>query len=306
MNFRRSGDEDEGGLSLRGGLLVGAAAVAMIGAWIWLAHPGDETISSQGFNMGIGGPAPARPRDLPAGAAPALTPRESGDVLAMIRREPLPGNIEHSPSGPSVDPGFLTKTTPPAAAGAATPPSAPRSAPPEADRHALAAAGIPTDAKGLSNLGAQKGLLSAVTAKLLDHPAILKAVFNNKLVVDAFMSRDVSLRNCSDSGALKSYLSDPNSAGMTKVFPVLQAALSNPASAAALAGTEMAKRVTECPSVRAMAKDPSAFMAVAVSNPKALQLLADPRLAQSLAAHSEASSLLSGVTASMGGAAPQR
>ena len=305
MSFRRSGDDDGGGPSLRGGLLIGAGAVSMIGVWIWLAHPGDETISSRGFDMGIGGPSLARPRDLPVGAAPVVTPRESGDVLAMIRREALPGSVDLSSPGPSADPGSMTKTPPPAAAGAAAPRAIPP-APPEADRHALAAAGIATDAKGLSNLGAQKGLLSAVTAKLIDHPSILRAIFNNKLVIDALMSRDVSRRNCSDSGALKSYLSDPNSAGMTKVFPVLQSVLANPMTAATLAGTDMAKRLTECPSVQAMSKDPTILLSVVVSNPKALQLLADPRLAQSLAANAQASSLLSGVTASMGGAAPQR
>lgn len=302
MSFRRSGGEDGSGLSPRGGLLIGAAAVSMIGIWIWLSYPGDEAISSRGFDMGTGGPALAR-QDHPAGASPAAAPR--GDILAMIRREALPGSVDLSSSGPSADPGLLSKATPPVAAGAAAPRSIPP-APPEADRRALAAAGIATDAKGLSNLGAQKGLLSAVTAKLIDHPSILRAIFNNKLVVDAFMSRDISRRNCSDSGALKSYLSDPNSAGMTKVFPVLQAVLANPMTAATLAGTDMAKRLTECPSVQAMSKDPTILLSAAVSNPKALQLLADPRLAQSLAANAQASSLLSGVTASMGGASSQR
>ena len=77
---------------------------------------------------------------------------------------------------------------------------------------------MPTDAKGLRNLGAKEGLLSALAAKMLDHPKIMAAIFNNKQVVDAFMSRARVKENCESGGALKSYLSDPSSGGMTTVF----------------------------------------------------------------------------------------
>ncbi|MDD5304001.1 MAG: hypothetical protein PHS14_12950, partial [Elusimicrobia bacterium] len=191
----------------------------------------------------------------------------------------------------------------PAAPPAAAPP-APASAGDEAKD--LAAAGIPTDAKGLSNLGAKEGLLSALAAKMLDHPKILAAIFNNKMVVDAFMSRKLVKQNCESGGALKSYLSDPNSGGMTKVVPVIQQALSQPATASALvsalAGTEMVKRLSDCPSAKALSNDSTAVVSIAMSNPKALGLLMDPRGMTALASNPQAAGLLSGLQSKMGGA----
>jgi len=167
---------------------------------------------------------------------------------------------------------------------------------PESDPKELAKVGLPTDAKGLAGLGARQGVLSAVVEKFLAHPAVLKAVFNNKLVVDAFMNRDIAKRNCSDAGALKNYLSDSQSAGMTKVFPVIQTVLNHPEAAGALAGTAMAKRVMDCPSVKAVSNDQAAVGAIAVGNPQAMMLMADPRLTAALVSNPQASSMLSGLT----------
>ena len=166
---------------------------------------------------------------------------------------------------------------------------------------ALASAGIPTGAKELNRLGAQQGLLSSMAEKLLDHPNVLKAIFNNKMVVDAFMNRDVSRKNCANGAALKSYLSDANSAGMQKVFPVIQAALSRPDTAVALAGTEMAKRVMSCPSIEQVSNDSGTMMSITMSNPKVLNILSDPRTAMALASSPQAASLLSGAQSKMGG-----
>ena len=192
---------------------------------------------------------------------------------------------------------------PPQAAPAASPAPAPTAADEAKD---LAAAGVPTDAKSLTNLGGQPGLLSALAGKLLDHPAVLKAIMNNKLVVDAFMSRPRVQANCRDAGALKSYLSDPNSAGMKSVFPVIQSGLSDSSRASslvtALAGTAMVKAVTACPSLNALADDSGAIVSIAMANPKALGLVTDPRGMQALASNPQAAGALSGLQSKIGGA----
>jgi hypothetical protein len=149
-------------------------------------------------------------------------------------------------------------------------------------------------------------MLSSLAAKMLDHPKILAAVFNNKMVVDAFMSRARAKENCENAGALKTYLSDPNSGGMSKVFPVIQQALSRPDNASslvsALAGTEMVKRVSACPSLKALSEDSTAITSIAMANPKALGLVMDPRGAAALASNPQAAAALAGVTAKIGGA----
>ncbi|MCR4296119.1 MAG: hypothetical protein NUW21_11345, partial [Elusimicrobia bacterium] len=188
---------------------------------------------------------------------------------------------------------------------AGAPPAGAAPANPADEAKDLAKAGIPTDAKGLSNLGAKEGMLSSLAAKLLDHPRIMAAVFNNKTVVNAFMSRARVKENCESGGALKSYLSDPASGGMTKVVPVIQRALSRPqtssALVSALAGTEMAKRLGACPSLKQVADDPTAIASIAMANPKALGLLMDPRSAAALAANPQAASALAVVTSKLGG-----
>lgn len=282
--------DEEDWREIRRGFLAGAAGGLVVVLWMWLAHSPDETISSRGFDVSGGGGYMGGLPSQPSGSRMIFAKRDQEGGLASVAPEAVPGGA----SEPS-DETEAAPAPPPAAAPASA------AAKRESDPRELAKAGLPTDARGLAGLGARKGLLSAVVEKFLDHPAVLKAVFNNKLVVDAFMSRDISKRNCSDAGALKSYLSDPNSAGMTKVYPVLQTVLSHPDAAAALAGTEMADRITSCPSIKALSSDSSAVTAVAMSNPQAVMLMGDPRLTMAMASNPQASGMLSSMQSSMGG-----
>jgi hypothetical protein len=154
---------------------------------------------------------------------------------------------------------------------------------------------------GLTQLGAKKGLLSAVVKKMMDHPRVLKAVLDNKLVVDALMSRDTSKRNCSDPNALKSVLSDPNSGPQQNLMPLLQQALSRPESASAMLSSRLGQTLMDCPSTKAVTSDPSLILSVAMSNPKALQLVSDPRVASALASNPQASGMLGQVQSGLGG-----
>ncbi len=283
--------------------LAGAACGALVIAWMLFASPGEEAASSRGFDMGFaGGSSPSG-----AGRPFAARPKTSLDMVSSRIGDGPPGVTSSLYRQAASEPAAAA-SPPPAAAPA--PPAAPAddaAAPVSAEDEAkdLARAGIPTDAKGLRNLGAKEGMLSSLAAKLLDHPKILAAVFNNKTVVNAFMSRPRVKENCGSGGALKSYLSDPASGGMTKVVPVIQQALSKPqtssALVSALAGTEMAKRLGACPSVKQVADDPTAIASIAMSNPKALGLLMDPRSAAALGSNPQAAAALSVVTSKLGG-----
>ena len=276
------------GSGLKRGVLIGAVCTCVVIGWMMFARPSEDNQSTRGFNMGAEGGFRSSARTFAA--------RDPKTGLDMV--------ISQIGAGPSSVLATASPAAPPTAAEAPVVPAPPVVAAPPVAADAtkeLASAGIPSDAKGLSRLGGEPGLLSALAVKMLDHPNVLKAIFNNKMIVDAFMSRDISKRNCESGGALKSYLSDANSGGMTKVLPVLQAAMSRPETASALVGTEMARRVLNCPSVGALANDSAAVMSIAAANPKALSLLIDPRMITSLASNPRASGLLAGVQAKLGG-----
>ena len=287
--------------------LIGFGCVAAVVAWMMFASPGEEAASSRGFNMGA------------VGSAPSGSPGRPFESRPKTSLEMVSAKIGEGPAGVTSSlyrqtPPSDASVTPAAAASqvrvdAPTPQAAPAPAGTTAamdETKELAAAGIPTDDRGLSNLGAKEGMLSSLAAKMLDHPKILAAVFNNKMVVDAFMSRARVRENCENGGALKNYLSDPKSGGMTKVFPVIEKALSRPDNAtslvSALAGTEMVKRLSDCPSLKQVGNDSSAIVSIAMANPKALGLVMDPRGVAALSANPQAAAALAGVTSKLGGA----
>lgn len=293
--------------------LIGAGCAGVVIAWMMFARPGEEASSSRGFNMG----AENGPAEDSSGRPFARRSRTSLDLVSSkIAEGPTSVTPNTLPASPSDSPtvaasqSSISGPPPPAATIPASAPAAmpPTQAPPASaadEAKALASAGIPTDSRGLSNLGATDGMLTALAAKLLDHPKVLAAVFNNKTVVDAFMRRSGVQENCQSGDALKTYLSDPKSSGMTGVFPVIQKALSSPQTASglvsALAGTEMAKRVGDCPSLKAVASDKSAITSIAMGNPQALGLLMDPRGMAAVASNPQAAGALAGLQSKMGG-----
>lgn len=294
---------------LRNKVLIGAGCALVVIAWMMFARPGEEASSTRGFNMGSEGGAssgaPGRPFAERPKTSLDMVSSKIGDGPAGVTSGLYAGTLENqAAAGPPPEAPAPTENAaaPPAAAAPAAP--APVSAEDEAKD--LASAGIPTDAKGLSNLGAKDGMLTALAAKLLDHPKILAAIFNNKTVVNAFMSREGVKKNCESGAALKSYLSDSKSSDMAQVFPVIQQALSRPSTSSALvsalSGTEMVKRLTACPSGEALLKDPSAVTSIAMSNPKMLGMMMDPRGMAALAAEPKAAGVLAGLQSKMGGA----
>lgn len=294
---------------LKRGALIGAGFAAIVVGWMIFARPGEEAASTRGFDLGSAGGS------SPSASSRPFSPRpKTGLDLVSSEIGDGPESVKPANDLGSQDP--APRAAPPTAAsqaqGAAPPPAPPAPAPapapssPADDAKALASAGIPTDAAGLGRLGAERGMLSSLAGKLLDHPNVLKAIFNNKTVVDAFMNRKGAKENCQSGGALKSYLSDSGDGGMNSVLPVIQKALGNPATASslvsALADTEMVKRASACPSIQELSKDPTAVMTIAMANPKALSVVMDPRGAAALASNPQASSALAAVQSKMGGA----
>lgn len=276
-------------------LAVGAGLGALTVAWLLLASPEENRLSgTRIFDQPGGAVAPRVPRAVE---------RREDTGLSMVRV----GLTEEQAGGPPAPKDGVAAAAPPGAAGSQPAPAkdpyagAARPEPEAASDKELAAAGIPVTPSGLKELGARKGLLSAVVKKMMDHPRVLKAVLNNQLVVDAVMGRETSRRNCSDPGALKSLLSDPNSPQQQNLFPLVQQALSRPESAAVMLSSKLGQAVMDCPSTKALTSDPSMMMSVAMSNPKALQLVSDPRVASALSSNPQASGMFGQVKSGLGG-----
>lgn len=266
-------------------------------AWMVLSRSSsDGRMESQGFDF-------AAP--VASGSAPRVGPmaeRRADSGLSMIRM----GGVDD----PAAAPGAAPASSPPpmpgdAAAPGAPPPSAAGPAgpppPPTGDGAADAARLGVEPARDAGRLGGEKGLLSALAAKALEHPAALRYLLNNKTLVDAYFSRDLVKRNCESGAALKSYLMNGNDpGGVSEEVSLAKMFLSHPDAASAASGSEFGKRMMDCPSVGQLAKDPGAALVIMGSNPQLMALLSDPNAARSLAANPAATSLLGGVTSSMG------
>jgi hypothetical protein len=286
MNWRKPGVEEPDQTKIALG--IGMALGVVVLCWIVFARSGEESVSSNGFrDGGAGRMAAAFSAPRRAQASPSTPQSAFSAAPSSVKTEALPGAAAALPAAPA-----------PAPAAA---PTAPPPAPAPVDPRELAAAGVPTDAKGLARLGAQKGMLTTVIGRLLDHPRVLAAIFNNKMIVDAVMDRDVSRRNCADAHALAGVLSSPNSGPAKELLPLVSRVLSHPDAASAFATSEMGNRLLSCPSVSGLAHDQAALTGVVTANPQALSLLTDPRLTQALAANPEGGAVLSAVESGLGG-----
>ncbi len=278
--------------------MVGSLAGTAVLAWIMLARGGgaDNALTSSGFD--VGGPSPVASRVGPA------RERRDGTGLSMVRLgEVADGSAAPSPSSAPSVPGAGTPAPGDAAAPAAAAAVPSRVAANAGEDGAAAAAALGVDpARDAGRLGGQPGLLSALARRALQHPSALRYLLNNKTLVDAYFSRDLVAKNCSSGAALKSYLmngSDPQ--GVSEEVGLAKMFLQNPEAAQAAAGSEFGKRMMDCPSVGQLAKDPGAALVIAGSNPQLLGLLSDPNAAKALATNPAASSLLGGVSSSVGG-----
>lgn len=281
------------------GCILGLGVLALI----VMSRGGDGRMDSQGFDVSVPGAA------APAPPIGPMAERRADTGLSMVRM----GDVDAGASGaaaPSVpppsspapltgDPGAPPAAAPPPPAAA---PDAAGAPPPPAGDGAADAARLGVDAKrDAGRLGAQPGLLSALAAKAMEHPAALRYLLNNKTLVDAYFSRDLVQKNCSSGAALKSYLSNPNDPnGVSEEVSLAKMFLQHPDAASAASGSEFGKRMMECPSVGQLSKDPGAALVIMGSNPQLMSLLSDPNAAKSLAGNPAATSLLGGVTSSIG------
>jgi len=152
-----------------------------------------------------------------------------------------------------------------------------------------------------AELGAKKGLLSKLAERMIKHPKVVEALFNNKLVVDAFMSRSTVKKNCGSTQALNNLLTGSSSAGMRdEKLGLVKTFLGSPASARAFAGSRMAKAVMGCPSMKGLMNDTGSMGRIVAANPGYMELMNNPVLTQSLAENPAALSMYEKGSTSLG------
>ncbi len=271
--------EDPHGVKL--GFAIGAACGLLVVTWLWLSRPEDVGLSSSGFDAGgiAGG--------LASGSRPRLFDARRPDVSPLLGRD---DGAAPAPTAAVLSGGSRAAVSQDGAAE-------------------LASLGAPSDPAGIQRVGTQKGLLSRLVAAAAAHPAALRALLNNKLLVDAYFSRDLVSRNCASGAALKSYLmngSDPQ--GVSEEVSLVRSYLGDPAAASsavgAAAGTEFAQRMASCPSLRQLAADPGAAVQIAGANPALVGLVTDPAAAAALSSSAQASAALAGVRAALSAPTP--
>ncbi|MFA6093216.1 MAG: hypothetical protein WCU88_11035 [Elusimicrobiota bacterium] len=175
---------------------------------------------------------------------------------------------------------------------------APAAAAPTKDQEALAAAGGPATPEQARNLGADKSAFSALFQRLAKHPQILHALLNNKAVVKGFLDRSGVRENCSSTQSMQKYLSGPGLAG--KLPSYLDFLHRNPGTAQAIAGTELAGALMDCPGARGVLSSPAALQQISSASPAFTQLVTDPSILQALSSDPNSLAAFSNIQGAVG------
>jgi len=137
----------------------------------------------------------------------------------------------------------------------------------------------------LRTLGYKKGLLSDFIGANLRNPSLIVKIFNNSLVVNAFMGRPAIKPLLNNPAALKQYLSQsPEVLGFLE-HPVVQQVFNNSNLMNALAGTKLANAIMDSPSAQHMVKHPEEITSLIIANPQSAALALNPNVLGVLASN---------------------
>ncbi|MFA5139818.1 MAG: hypothetical protein WC728_11360 [Elusimicrobiota bacterium] len=174
------------------------------------------------------------------------------------------------------------------------------------DEALLQKLGGPKDGPGLQRVGGSYELMAGLVSKLVGHPKILGFLFNNDMLVDAYMSRPKSQRNCTDPQAWKEFLMDTKDPkGIRNSLPIAMAvAHGDPQNSSVVAGSKLVNRMLECPALKTFLHDGPSVQEVALANPAILTALVDPAVFQGIMSNPAALTAFSQVQSAgvMGGA----
>lgn len=136
--------------------------------------------------------------------------------------------------------------------------------------------------KEMASIGYKKGFLTQAVGKLLNHPKAIRALFNNKYVVQGFLSRDIVRRNLSDPNALKEYLSNKTVVSNFLNNEIVKQAMANPQVVSAIASSQLITEITNSPAVQQLMSDPQTMSELMQKNPELSTLITNPNILNAL------------------------
>ncbi|MDA8132405.1 MAG: hypothetical protein M0011_12960 [Elusimicrobia bacterium] len=125
--------------------------------------------------------------------------------------------------------------------------------------------------KAQTGMGYQKGYLTTAVSKVMGSPAAVKALLNNKYIVNGFMSRATVKAATGSPEGLANYLKGPGPADFLN-NPVVKAALNNPAIVSAVASSGLIGAMMDTPAAKALMNDPDKLADIINSNPQLMQM----------------------------------
>jgi hypothetical protein len=280
-------------------LIIGSGVIFLVVAWLVLARPSEENLSSSGFNSG--GSFPVAPL---SGAAFSRHSSQTG--LSFVRigeaAPPSAGLAENGATAPAS--GASGQATSPLTA----PPGASPAPAAETDKSILdriKALGVPTDDSKLKGLlTGPPRMLSGLIAKVVGYPPAVKFLLNNKTLNDLLFSMEPGKTNCQSSKALTKAMSNPAITG-EGVF-IVKVLMAHPEAAEVAVNSDYTTRLMACPSVEALNKNPAGLASVVLANPELLGVVADPAAVSALQSNPQASAMMSTAQAALGVGGPSQ
>lgn len=147
---------------------------------------------------------------------------------------------------------------------------------PSAKKTAQKNAGIKS--REYMSIGHQKGYMTSLVGKIMGNEKVMKAIFNNSLVVNGFMQRDTVKAALSSPEALADYLSNTGAANNFLSNPVVQKALNNPTAVNTVASSKLMNEILDSPAISGLMKDPDKLNKIMSENPQLGELLMNPNV----------------------------
>ena len=142
-------------------------------------------------------------------------------------------------------------------------------------------------------IGQKKGFLTSAVGKAMKNPKVVKALFNNSLVIKGFMGRDKVKKVLKSPDALADYIINTNAASNFLNNSVVKTALNNPAIVGAVASSKLASKLLSSPAVKGLMEDTNKMNEILTANPNLIPLLTNPNVVNALMQNPETAGALS-------------
>jgi len=166
-------------------------------------------------------------------------------------------------------------------------------APASTSRNGAASGGTDTmKAKEQRSAGSTRGYLTYAVGKAMNNPSAVGAIFDNKYIVNGFMSRNTVKAATASPEGLANYL---KGRGPTNFInnSIVKAAMNNPAIVNAVASSGLVNAMLSTPAVKGLMSDQKALDDIVSANPQLITtLMSNPNVMNALMNNPNASGLV--------------